>query len=36
MCRATENTLFVRGKHNVLDVIDVETFNYVTTLDTKN
>lgn len=35
MSRATEKLLFVRGKYNLLDVIDARSLKYVQTLDTK-
>jgi hypothetical protein len=35
MCRATEDTLFVRSKYNMLDVVDAHSLRYLTTLDTK-
>lgn len=35
MSRATQDTLFVRGKYNLLDVINVHTLRHITTLDTK-
>lgn len=36
MCRATEETLFVRGKYNMIDVVDARNLKYISTLDTKN
>lgn len=35
MSRATEDTLFVRGKYNSLDVVHAHTLRHITTLDTK-
>ena len=35
MCRAAKDFLFVRGKYNMIDVIDARTLKYSQTLDTK-
>ena len=35
MSRVTQDTLFVRGKHNMLDVINAHTLEWIVTLDAR-